>query len=188
MLFCRHYFSLLNTLMSKGKDPDPHLWLKNGSGSGRPKPMRIRIPNTHYAICILSSRIGKNCILNVKIVWGRCGWQTCTKKILNINAFLKRESYVLHNFSIICRSMLNWLMVLKPFTFLNLDTNTVFTMVSDPDSDGSALIWVAGSGSAFKLRIRIQEGKNDPQNKKKIQNFCVSNYWMFSFEGWRLLV
>ncbi len=30
---------------------------------------------------------------------------------------------------------------------------------------GSALIWVAGSGSAFKLRnrIRIQEGKNDPQ-------------------------
>ncbi len=25
---------------------------------------------------------------------------------------------------------------------------------------GSALIWVAGSGSAFKLRIRIQEGKN----------------------------
>ncbi len=28
---------------------------------------------------------------------------------------------------------------------------------------GSALIWVAGSGSTFKLRIRIQEGKNDPQ-------------------------
>jgi hypothetical protein len=39
--------------------------------------------------------------------------------------------------------------------------------VSDPDPDphGSALIWVAGSGSAFTLRIqiRIQEGKNDPQ-------------------------
>ncbi len=37
--------------------------------------------------------------------------------------------------------------------------------VSDPypDPHGSALIWVAGSGSAFKLRIRIQEGKNDPQ-------------------------
>ncbi len=37
--------------------------------------------------------------------------------------------------------------------------------VSDPDPHGSALIWVAGSGSAFKLliQIRIQEGKNDPQ-------------------------
>jgi hypothetical protein len=34
-----------------------------------------------------------------------------------------------------------------------------------PDPHGSALIWVAGSGSAFKLRIliRIQEGRNDPQ-------------------------
>ncbi len=35
--------------------------------------------------------------------------------------------------------------------------------VSDPDPHGSALIWVAGSGSAFKLRIRIQESKKDPQ-------------------------
>jgi hypothetical protein len=25
MLFCRHYFSLLNTFMRQGKDPDPHL-------------------------------------------------------------------------------------------------------------------------------------------------------------------
>ncbi len=52
---------------------------------------------------------------------------------------------------------------------------------------GSALIWVAGSGSAFKLRIwiRIQEGKN-PQ--KKVQNFHVLKCWMFSFEGWRLLL
>jgi hypothetical protein len=25
MLFCRHYFSPLNTFMRKGKDPDPHL-------------------------------------------------------------------------------------------------------------------------------------------------------------------
>jgi hypothetical protein len=36
------------------------------------------------------------------------------------------------------------------------------------------LIWVAGSGSAFKLRIRIK-------------NFHVFS-WMFSFEGWRLLL
>ncbi len=52
ILLCRHYFSLLNTFMRKGKDPkpylDPYLWLY-GSGSGRPKNMlilRIRIPNT----------------------------------------------------------------------------------------------------------------------------------------------
>jgi hypothetical protein len=25
ILFCRHYFSQLNTFMRKGKDPDPHL-------------------------------------------------------------------------------------------------------------------------------------------------------------------
>jgi hypothetical protein len=55
---------------------------------------------------------------------------------------------------------------------------------------GSALLWVAGSGSgsAFKLQIRIQEGKNDPQKKKKVENFHVFKYWMFSFEGWRLLL
>ena len=43
--------------------------------------------------------------------------------------------------------------------------------VSDPVPHGSALIWVAGSGSAFKLRIRIQEGKNDPKNWKKVRIF-----------------
>ncbi len=37
------------------------------------------------------------------------------------------------------------------------------TRVLDPDPHGSALIWVAGSGSAYKYRIRIQEGKNYPQ-------------------------
>jgi hypothetical protein len=26
ILFCKHYFSSLNTLMRKGKDPDPYLW------------------------------------------------------------------------------------------------------------------------------------------------------------------
>jgi hypothetical protein len=37
--------------------------------------------------------------------------------------------------------------------------------VSDPDLHGSALIWVTGYGSAFKLwiRFRIQDRKNDPQ-------------------------
>ncbi len=52
-LFCKHYFSPLNTFMRRGKnpepDPEPYLWLfpfGSGSGSGRPKNMRIRIPNT----------------------------------------------------------------------------------------------------------------------------------------------
>jgi hypothetical protein len=42
-------------------------------------------------------------------------------------------------------------------------------VVSNPDPHGSVLIWFAGSGfrSAFKLRIRINEGKNDPQKIEK---------------------
>jgi hypothetical protein len=47
MLFCRHYFSPLNTFVRKGKDPDPDLYLQLmdpdpggpktcGSGSGSP--------------------------------------------------------------------------------------------------------------------------------------------------------
>ncbi len=37
MLFCRHYFSPINTFMRKGKDPDPHLWLIDPDPRG-PKP------------------------------------------------------------------------------------------------------------------------------------------------------
>jgi hypothetical protein len=39
------------------------------------------------------------------------------------------------------------------------------------------------------IRIRIQiadpdpGGQNDPQKKKKVKNFHVFKYWMFSFEG-----
>ncbi len=42
------------------------------------------------------------------------------------------------------------------------------------DPQGSALIWVAGSGSAFKMRIWIQEGKNYPQKIGKAKNL---NLW-----------
>jgi hypothetical protein len=57
MLFCRHYFSPLNTFMRKGKDPDPQLLLMDpdpggpktcgscgygfGSGSGSPTLFNI---------------------------------------------------------------------------------------------------------------------------------------------------
>ncbi len=36
MLFCRHYFSPLNTFMRKGNDPDPdpHLWLMDPDPGG----------------------------------------------------------------------------------------------------------------------------------------------------------
>ncbi len=34
MLFCRHYFSPLNTFMRKGKDPNPHFWLMDPDPKG----------------------------------------------------------------------------------------------------------------------------------------------------------
>jgi hypothetical protein len=36
---------------------------------------------------------------------------------------------------------------------------------------GSGFNQVSGSGSAFGIRMRIQEGKNDPQKQKKSRNF-----------------
>jgi hypothetical protein len=47
ILFCKHYFSMLNTFMRKGKDPDPGP-LTNGFG--RPKNMWIRIPYTGFVL------------------------------------------------------------------------------------------------------------------------------------------
>ncbi len=51
--FCKHYFSPLNSLMRKGKDPDldPYFW----SGSGMPKNMRIRILNTGCLFSLYNS-------------------------------------------------------------------------------------------------------------------------------------
>ncbi len=40
----------------------------------------------------------------------------------------------------------------------------------------------------LNCRIQIQEGKNDPQKKKKVKKFHVLNCWMVSFKGWRLLL
>ncbi len=51
---------------------------------------------------------------------------------------------------------------------------------------GSGFYQVSGSG--FRIRIRIQEGKNYPQKKKIVKKVHVLKCWMFSFEGWRLLL
>jgi hypothetical protein len=40
-----------------------------------------------------------------------------------------------------------------------------------------------GSGSVFGIWIRIQEGKNDPQNEEKLKKYHVLKCWMFSFES-----
>jgi hypothetical protein len=49
----------------------------------------------------------------------------------------------------------------------------------------SGLNQVSGSvsGSEFGIRIRIQEGKNDPTKIETIEKFHVLRCWMFSFEG-----
>ncbi len=49
ILFCKQYFSLLNTFMKK-REGSRSIHLTNGSGSGRPKNMRIllRISNTGF--------------------------------------------------------------------------------------------------------------------------------------------
>ncbi len=38
---------------------------------------------------------------------------------------------------------------------------------------GSGFNQVSGSGSIFGIRIRIQEGKDDPEKKEKIKKFHV---------------
>jgi hypothetical protein len=48
---------------------------------------------------------------------------------------------------------------------------------------GSGFNQVSGSKSGFGNRIRIQEGKNDPQKYKKVKKFHVLKCAMFSFEG-----
>ncbi len=56
----------------------------------------------------------------------------------------------------------------------------VWAAVVDPDPHGSTLIWDAISGSAFWMRIRIQEGKNDTQILKQVKNCHVLKCWMTS--------
>ncbi len=55
----------------------------------------------------------------------------------------------------------------------------------DPDRDP-----VSESGSRFGIwiGIRTHDDKNYPQKYTKVKNFNVLKCWMFSFEGWMLLL
>jgi hypothetical protein len=48
---------------------------------------------------------------------------------------------------------------------------------------GSGFNRVSRSGSGIRIRIRIQEGKNDPQKYKKFVKVHVLKCWMASFES-----
>jgi hypothetical protein len=58
-------------------------------------------------------------------------------------------------------------------------------LVAYNQSFGSRINQVSGSGSVFgiRIRIRIQDGKNDPPKKKTVKKFHVLKCWMFSFES-----
>jgi hypothetical protein len=58
------------------------------------------------------------------------------------------------------------------------DPHTVLChRVSDPNLHGYAFL-------SYSIRIRIKEGKNDPQKKKEVKNFHIlKKCWMFSFGG-----
>jgi hypothetical protein len=69
-------------------------------------------------------------------------------------------------------------------TVMNYGSGSDFTRVVDPDpGSGSVFNRVYGSGSVFGIRIRIQEGKNDPQKRKKLVKVHVFKCWMASFEN-----
>jgi hypothetical protein len=56
--------------------------------------------------------------------------------------------------------------------------STAFSNVADPDPS-----WIPG------IRIRIQEGKNDPQQKKKCKKiYFLKCWWMFSLRAESLLM
>jgi hypothetical protein len=78
ILFCKHYFSPLNTFMRKGKDPDPkNMPCRSGSGSGSVSPTLflqhytgiIRTSFNHYVRCTKKIKIDakqfKNTVLTI---------------------------------------------------------------------------------------------------------------------------
>jgi hypothetical protein len=75
--------------------------------------------------------------------------------------FLARLTYSMERKSLQVRNSIS-------FTLL-------YSSVADPDPHGSAFLLVGW--------IRIQEGKNDPQKKNKVNQFNFLKRWMFSSEG-----
>ncbi len=75
------------------------------------------------------------------------------------------------------------------FPFCTIDPNESRYHILVPVSVGS-VVDQDPRGSAFWSgwsRIRIQKGKN-PQKRKKVKKYHVLKCWMFSYEGWRLLL
>jgi hypothetical protein len=59
----------------------------------------------------------------------------------------------------------------------------------EPDIDHLRLLLRGrGINIAAMFTIRIQAGKNDPLKKKKVNKFHNLKCWLFSLEGWWLLV
>jgi len=87
--------------------------------------------------------------------------------MLNIGFSLKEMTlFTLNTFRIQSDMIYSWCYGLTAWICI------LRSRVSDPypDPHGSALIWAAGSGSAYKLRIRIHEGlKMTPKNRKRTE-------------------
>ncbi len=72
-IFCKHYFSPLNMIMRKGKNPDPYLWLTDQDPDpGGPKNMWIRILNNGCKV-LISNVIDTNSFSGR---WGRSFYWT----------------------------------------------------------------------------------------------------------------
>ncbi len=79
--FCKYYFSPLpNNFTSKGKDPDPYIWLTDPDPEG-PKTYILGIRNTAHGYCLRSTRIEN---WDVLVAWkvqigSACEWHHCKR-------------------------------------------------------------------------------------------------------------
>jgi hypothetical protein len=76
----------------------------------------------------------------------------------------------------------SFLLLLFPYFFPDPDLVALSSDQGCGSVSGSGSAWIRINLSCW-IWIRIQEGKNDPQKKKKVKKFHVLNCWMFSFEG-----
>jgi hypothetical protein len=100
-----------------------------------------------------------------------CTYSSMTKMMIMISVVMtENDCGPRHATSLLINSKLI-------YVYSHGSPHAVATSVSDPDPD-----WIRIQSCQW-IRIRIQEGKKDPQKWKKLRNFKC---WMFPFEGWRL--